>query len=119
VAYIGPGGVHVRVDSDLRLVLDPAPLTTHRPSADELFVSVAEHVGRRAVGVVLTGMGDDGAKGLLAIRHHGGRTFAQDEPTSAVFGMPRAAIAAGAAEQVLPLDDLAAAVLAACAGPWR
>ncbi|MBV8692810.1 MAG: response regulator [Actinobacteria bacterium] len=113
--YIGPGGCHLRVDRDLRVVLDPEPVTTHRPSADELFRSIAQHVGRSAVGVVLTGMGDDGAAGLLAIRNAGGRTLAQDQATSAVFGMPRAAYLAGAVEQQVAIDDMADAIVRAAA----
>jgi two-component system chemotaxis response regulator CheB len=116
VVYIGPADTHLRVASGLRLVLDPNPPTTHRPSADELFLSAAEHAGRSAIGVVLTGMGDDGAKGLLAIRNRGGLTIAQDEATSAVFGMPRAAQMAGAAVRVLPLDSIADALVAATQG---
>jgi two-component system chemotaxis response regulator CheB len=113
VAYVGPGGVHLKIDSSRRVLLDPQPHTLHRPSADELFLSLARHAGRAGVGVVLTGMGDDGVKGLLALRHAGGMTIAQDRETSAVFGMPNAAHLAGAIAQVLPVDQIAAAVLAA------
>jgi len=74
---------------------------------------VARHVGKSAVGVLLTGMGADGARGLLAMRQAGARTIAQDESTSVVFGMPKAAIELGAAEEVLPLERIAPAVLAA------
>jgi two-component system chemotaxis response regulator CheB len=108
--YFAPGGVHLRLTANLRLALDPAPETIHRPSADELFQSVAEHAGSRGVGVLLTGMGDDGAKGLLAIRQHGGRTLAQDEATSAVFGMPKAAARIGAVTDLMPIDKLAAGI---------
>jgi two-component system chemotaxis response regulator CheB len=76
-----------------------------------LFSSCAEAAGSRAVGVIMTGMGDDGARGLLALRRAGGRTLAQDEATSVVFGMPRVAIALGAAERVLPLERLAGEAL--------
>lgn len=110
VVYVAPGNAHLKVDADGRVVLDPLPRTLHRPSADELFRSVASHVGRRAVGVLLTGMGDDGAQGLLAMRAAGAATIAQDEATSAVFGMPRAAAAVDAATAVLPLDQIPAAV---------
>lgn len=78
-----------------------------RPSVDVLFESVAEEFAGQAAGVLLTGMGKDGAAGLLAIRRAGGITFAQDEATSVVFGMPREAIALGAASRVLPIDDIA------------
>lgn len=116
VVYIAPGDVHLRIGAGLRIALSPEPPTTHRPSADELFTSAAEHAGRSAIGVVLTGMGDDGAKGLLAIRNRGGFTIAQDEETSAVFGMPRAAQLAGAAVRVMPLDGIARVVVDATHG---
>jgi two-component system chemotaxis response regulator CheB len=111
--YVAPGGTHVRVDDDGRIALGAEPRTLHRPSADELFTSVAAVQGSRAVGVLLTGMGDDGAKGLLAMRTAGATTIAQDEKTSAVFGMPRSAVALGAASKVLPLDDIADEVMLA------
>lgn len=86
------------------------PLGGHRPSATLLFRSLARHVGDRAVGVVLTGIGDDGAEGLAELRARGARTLAQDQQTSTVYGMPRAAFARGAVERVLPLPELAAAI---------
>jgi two-component system chemotaxis response regulator CheB len=109
--YIGPGGVHLRMGPNDRIVLSSEPVTLHRPSANELFGSVAEHAGARGIGVVLTGMGDDGAAGLLTLRKAGGMTIAQDEASCAVFGMPRAAERAGAAIEVLPLDQIAAAIV--------
>ncbi len=87
-----------------------SPDTVHRPSADELFRSVAEHAGPAAVGVLLTGMGDDGASGLLAIRRRGGRTLAQNEASCAVFGMPAAARRLGAVTEMLSPDELARAI---------
>ena len=108
--YFAPGERHLRYAADGRLELAASPLTTHRPSADELFQSVAEAAGSVGVGVLLTGMGDDGAKGLLAIRQRGGRTFAQDEASSTVFGMPKAAVRAGAVTELLPIDKLADAI---------
>ncbi len=84
-----------------------------RPSVDVLFSSVAEAAGNRAIGVLLTGMGADGAQGLLKIRHAGGRTIAQDEATCVVFGMPREAILLGAAEQVMALPNIAGGILTA------
>ena len=111
VVYFGPPDVHLRVAGGLRIILDPKPASMHRPSADQLFLSAAEHAGRSALGVVLTGMGDDGARGLLAIRNRGGLTIAQDEATSAVFGMPRAAEMSGAAVKVLPLAEIAAEIV--------
>jgi two-component system chemotaxis response regulator CheB len=82
----------------------------HRPSADELFRSVADQAGPAGIGVVLTGMGEDGAQGLLAMRRRGAATLAQDEATSAVFGMPRAAERLGAVTDLLPLGKLAIAI---------
>jgi two-component system, chemotaxis family, protein-glutamate methylesterase/glutaminase len=115
VAYIAPSGVHLRVATGRRLVLDPEPARLHRPSADELFASVATAAPRAAVGVLLTGMGDDGAAGLLALRERGGATIAQDERTSVVFGMPRAAQQLDAAGEVLPLGRIPGAIRAAVA----
>lgn len=109
-AYVGPGDLHLRLGPKRTLLLSPDPPTLHRPSADVLFASVAEHAGAAGVGVVLTGMGDDGSDGLLALRRAGGRALAQDEGSSTVFGMPRAAQAAGAAHQMLPLEDISRAV---------
>jgi two-component system chemotaxis response regulator CheB len=111
--YIGPGEVHLRLDRHGHIALDPAPPTRHRPSADELFGSVAEHAGVNGVGAVLTGMGCDGARGLLALRGRGGRTFAQDEASCAVYGMPRAAYELGAVSDVVSLGDIAARIVLA------
>ncbi len=80
----------------------------YRPSADVLFESIAESFGRRSAGVVLTGMGDDGARGLASMRRAGAVTLVQDEASCVVFGMPRAAIATGAAEHTVPLHAIAA-----------
>lgn len=110
VIHVAPGDCHLRLGPDGCLDVGPEPATLHRPSADELFRSVARHGGRSAVGVLLTGMGEDGAGGLLAIRQAGGHTFAQDEASSAVYGMPRAAQRLGAAESILPLEELPQAV---------
>ncbi len=105
--YIAPGGLHLHLGVNRHLALSPTPASTHRPSADELFSSVAEHAGAAGIGVVLTGMGDDGARGLLAMRHAGARTLGQDEATCAVFGMPNAAQRIGAVTELLPLERLA------------
>ena len=86
-------------------------MSGHCPSVDVLFRSIAEAAGRNAAAVLLTGMGDDGAAGLLKIRRAGGRTFAQDEQTSAVFGMPAAAWEIGAAEELLPLESIVGRLL--------
>lgn len=87
------------------------PISGHRPSVDALFQSVADVAGARAVGILLTGMGSDGANGLLAMHRAGAFTIAQDQASCTVFGMPRAAIALGAASQVLPLTQIASRVL--------
>jgi len=108
--YFAPGERHLRYAAQGRLELHASPVTVHRPSADELFRSVAETAGPAAIGVLLTGMGEDGARGLLAIHEHGGRTLARDEASSTVFGMPKAAVRVGAVTDVLPIDKLADAV---------
>jgi two-component system chemotaxis response regulator CheB len=96
--------------------LDHGPrIGHHRPSADRLFASVAEAAGAAAIGVVLTGMGNDGARGLLELHRHGGHTIVQDEASSVVFGMPQAAIRLGAADEVSPLDAVAERIVAAVA----
>lgn len=121
--YIAPGNRHMRVvrsGADYVIALgDEAPVNRHRPSVDVLFESAAAAAGKNAVGVILTGMGNDGAQGLLAMREAGARTFAQDEATCVVFGMPREAIERGAAEEVLPLGLIAAAALRAAEGAGR
>lgn len=105
---IAPEGVHTLVQRGGRIRLSRGlPVGGHRPSADVLFQSVAATYRSAAIGVLLTGMGTDGALGLEAIRKAGGRTLVQDEETSAVFGMPKAAIDLGAAEEVLPPDAIA------------
>jgi len=108
--YLAPGGTHLRFGTNRNLELAELPVSVHRPSADELFTSVAENAGSAAIGVLLTGMGEDGAQGLLAIRRNGGITLAQDEASSAVFGMPKAAERLGAVNEMLPLGKLAAAI---------
>jgi two-component system chemotaxis response regulator CheB len=108
--YIAPGERHLHYRANGTLELDAAPVTVHRPSADELFHSVAEAAGSAGIGVLLTGMGDDGAKGLLAIHERGGHTLAQDKASSAVFGMPKAAERLGAVTELLPLGKIAAAI---------
>ena len=113
VVYIGPPDVHLKLGYGMRIRLDPEPPATHRPSANELFRSLATSAPKRAVGVVLTGMGDDGALGLLELRQHGGATIVQDEHSSAIYGMPRAAALLDAADAILPLDEIAPAILRA------
>lgn len=111
--HIAPGGAHLRLAPGGRVELTTRPVTIHRPSADQLFASVATHAGSGAIGVLLTGMGEDGAAGLAAMRRAGARTIAQDEATCAVFGMPRAAQRLGAVEQMLPLASIANAIMRA------
>jgi two-component system, chemotaxis family, protein-glutamate methylesterase/glutaminase len=114
VIHLAPGGAHLRVERKqgrFRAVLDDEVGTYHyQPSANVLFGSVAEAVGERGVGVVLTGMGHDGAMGLLAMREAHARTYAQDQASSVVFGMPGAAIRNGAAERVMSPAQIAAAI---------
>ena len=110
VVTIAPGDLHLKVTAGERIELDASPPSVHCPSVDVLFSSVAINVAGPKVGVLLTGMGQDGAAGLLELRRHNGMTIAQDEATAAVFGMPRAAQRLGAAVQVLPLGDIAAAI---------
>jgi two-component system chemotaxis response regulator CheB len=108
--YIAPGGLHLRVQREgigLRAMLSTTPETAvHRPAVDVLFDSAAAVVAHRAIAVLLTGMGQDGAKGMAALAAAGAPTLAQDEATSVVYGMPRAAVLAGAAREVLPLDRI-------------
>jgi len=113
---VAPGSRHLRVVRDgaqvRARVSDDPPVNRHRPSVDVLFHSAAAALGPNAIGVIMTGMGSDGARGLLAMRQAGARTLAQDPDSCVVFGMPREAIALGAAEQVVPLARMADAVLA-------
>lgn len=115
---IAPGNRHLLVKSSgaryFVEVRDGPLVSRHRPSVDVLFRSTARYAGKNAVGVIMTGMGDDGAKGLLEMKEAGARTVAQDEMTSVVFGMPFEAIRLGAAEQVLPLDKIAREVIRLC-----
>jgi two-component system chemotaxis response regulator CheB len=113
-AYIAPGGRHLALARSgrayaVRITEDP-PVNRHRPSVDVLFEGAARLAGGDALGVLLTGMGKDGARGLLRMREAGGWTIAQDEATSVVFGMPREAIELGAARQVLPIGAIAPAL---------
>ena len=85
----------------------------HRPSVDVLFRSAAQTAGSNALGIIMTGMGDDGARGLLEMRQAGASTIAQDEATCVVFGMPKEAIALGGAQRIMPLDALAREIVRA------
>lgn len=105
--YLAPDDHHLGADGGGRAILDPAaPIGGFRPSATYLFTSVARGYGSRALAVVLTGMGSDGTEGLRYLRAAGGHVVAQDESSSVVFGMPRAAIAAGVVDEVASLEDL-------------
>jgi two-component system chemotaxis response regulator CheB len=116
---LAPGNFHmevVRSGAYTTVKVRPGdPVNRHRPSVDVLFDSCAKQLGANAAGAILTGMGNDGAKGLLAMRRAGARTVAQDETTCVVFGMPKEAIQLGAAETVLPLDRVADHLLRAAA----
>jgi len=113
--YIAPGGRHLLVERDgahYRCRLnDGPPVNRHCPSVDVLFRSVAQQVGPNAVGIMLTGMGDDGARGLKEMHDAGAPTLAQDEATSVVWGMPGAAVRLGAVDEVLPLSQIAEALM--------
>lgn len=114
---VAPNGRHLTVAGDRLALHGGAPLHNCRPAADALFLSLADAgLGDAAVGVILTGMGSDGAAGLKALRDRGAFTIAQDEATCAVFGMPRAAIERGAVDRVLPLAAIAGAVRPLFAG---
>lgn len=115
-AYIAPGGFHLslaRSGANYVAHLDQElPVNRHRPSIDVLFDSAAKHAGKNAIGIILTGMGKDGAEGLLRMRRAGAHTLAQDEASCVVFGMPREAIALGAVDDVSPLSEVSRRVLA-------
>ena len=108
---IAPGGKHTLLERQgaryLVAVRDGPLVSRHRPSVDVLFRSAARSAGSNAVGVIMTGMGDDGARGLLEMKQGGARTIAQDEATSIVFGMPKEAIAHGAVDRIVPLSAIA------------
>jgi len=110
-AYIAPGGFHLSVERSganyIARVVDGEPVNRHKPSVEVLFDSAARVVGRNALGVMLTGMGADGAKAMKTMRDAGSWNVAQDEASCVVFGMPREAIAHGAAHEVLPLEQIA------------
>ena len=114
-ALVAPGSYHMTLVRSgarysVRINQDP-PVNRHRPSVDVLFDSVAQYAGANAVGVILTGMGGDGAKGMLAMKQAGAYTIAQDEASCVVFGMPKEAIKLGGVDKILPLGDIAGAVL--------
>lgn len=117
-ALIAPGNHHLllkRSGARYHVEVKDGPLVSrHRPSVDVLFRSAARYAGQNAVGVILTGMGDDGARGMLEMKQTGAYTIAQNEATSVVFGMPKEAIKLNAVDKVLPLETIAGAILCAC-----
>lgn len=115
-AYIAPGDRHMKVvrsGADFQVQLEDGPrVSGHKPSVDVLMTSVAEAAGGQVIAAILTGMGKDGAQGMLQVQQHGGFTIAQDEQSSVVFGMPKEAIKAGGVQQVCALQDIPHAMLA-------
>jgi two-component system chemotaxis response regulator CheB len=115
--YIAPSGMHMELNTDnsqLYIHLsDFAKVHHQRPSIDVLFKSIAQSAGKNAIGIILTGMGKDGASGLLEMKRHGAYTIAQDEKTSVVYGMPKEAVNKNAASITAPLDEIPALILSA------
>jgi two-component system chemotaxis response regulator CheB len=116
---IAPGNFHTMIErsgANYRVAVKSGPLVSrHRPSVDVLFRSAARSAGSNAVGVIMTGMGDDGARGLEEMKRAGARTVAQDEASSVVFGMPKEAIARGCVDRIVPLSQIAVELLRAAA----
>ena len=115
VVLIAPGGLHMQLRKAAGQyfvqVVDGPPVNRHKPSVDVLFKSAAECAGGDILGIILTGMGDDGARGMKALHDGGARTLAQNEATCVVFGMPKEAIKLQAVDEILPLEDMARAIL--------
>jgi two-component system, chemotaxis family, protein-glutamate methylesterase/glutaminase len=122
-ALIAPGDRHVALRCAGKQhyveLLDTPPVSRHRPSVDVLFNSAAASCGQHCVGVIMTGMGDDGARGLRALRDAGAQTLAQDEASCVVYGMPREAVKMGGVGQLLPLRAMSSAAIAAARGTHR
>ena len=110
-ALLAPPNQHMQLQGGRIVLSDGAPRHACRPSVDALFESLATAAAPQVIGVLLTGMGRDGAAGLLALHQAGARTIVQDQASSVIFGMPKAAIALGAAQQTLPLDQIPTALL--------
>lgn len=114
-AYLAPGGTHFSViragKRYICQISDDPPVNYHRPSVDVLFNSVAAVAKNHAIGVILTGMGKDGAAGLKLLHDQGCKTFAQDKASCVVFGMPKEAIALGAADEIVSIDEMAERIL--------
>ena len=118
--YLSPSEFHLRVSSNHMIdFLALREGDTYRPSCNVLLKSMADVFGKRSVGIILTGMGSDGTKGLACIKAAGGTTLAQDESSSVIYGMNREAIASGAVQRVLPLDEIAAAMVQLAGGSGR
>ena len=115
VVLIAPGGLHMQLRKAAGQyfvhVVDGPPVNRHKPSVDVLFKSAAECAGRDILGIILTGMGDDGARGMKVLHDGGARTLAQNEATCVVFGMPKEAIKLQAVDEILPLESMARAIL--------
>jgi two-component system chemotaxis response regulator CheB len=115
LALIAPGGLHMQLRKSAGQyyvhVVDGPPVNRHKPSVDVLFKSAAEVAGRDALGIIMTGMGDDGARGMKVMHDAGARTIAQNEETCVVFGMPKEAIKLQAVDDILPLEQMARAIL--------
>lgn len=113
--YIAPGGKHLMVKqmvSRVDLIITPDPADAlYKPSANVLITSVAESVGRRALGVILTGMGSDGMEGIRCLKNKGGRVLAQSDATCVVYGMPKAVVDAGLSDEIVDIDDMAQAIM--------
>ncbi len=119
-AYVAPGHSHLLLvrglDGFVVRLSQAEPVNRHRPSVDVLFASVAEHAGQHAIGIILTGMGKDGAQGMLAMKQAGAYNFAQNEASSVVFGMPREAIAVGAVDETCDVTEIAARAMSLLRG---
>ena len=115
LVLIAPGGRHLQLRKAggqyFAVVADGPPVNRHKPSVDVLFRSAAECAGKDALAIILTGMGDDGARGMKLLHDRGARTLAQNEETCVVFGMPKEAIKLGAVDDVLPIGQVARAIL--------
>ena len=111
-AYVAPGGKHIRVKPNMEIIVSEEPKEAlYKPSANELMDSVGKTFGRKALGVMLTGMGNDGLNGAKVLKAGGGRLIAQSEQTCVVYGMPKAVVDAGLADEVIDLDNMAQAII--------
>jgi two-component system chemotaxis response regulator CheB len=121
LALVAPGGKHMQLTRSgaqyMVVVRDGPPVNRHRPSVDVLFRSVAKFAGKNAMGVIMTGMGDDGARGLKEMHDAGSYTLAQDEASCIVYGMPKEAVKHGGVDRVLPLSAIASAIMRGPVGP--